>query len=38
MITLLDHALLWGAFFLIGLGFGLYMGYGLIPSNRFRRL
>lgn len=38
MIAFWDHALLWGAFFLIGWGFGLYIGYGLIPSNRFRRL
>lgn len=38
MITLMDHALLWGAFFVLGLLLGFYMGYGLIPSNRGRRL
>lgn len=38
MVTWIDHLILWGAFFLIGLGFGLYMGYGLIPSNKNRRL
>jgi hypothetical protein len=38
MIALIDHLLLWGAFFAIGLGFGLYIGYGLIPSNKNRRL
>lgn len=38
MIPLLDHVLLGTSFFLIGGVLGLYLGYGLIPANKNRRL
>lgn len=38
MLILLDHLILWGAFFLVGLGLGLFMTYGLMSAGKKRKL
>lgn len=38
MLAIWDHLLLWGAFFLVGLVFGLFMTYGLMSAGKKRRL